>query len=60
MKLSRSWGQLGKIQDPRKNSTPTMAVGTIEARATLKSACGGGVLKMEAQKILFPLPRYVF
>jgi len=28
------------MQDPRRSSTPTMIVGTNEARGTRKSACG--------------------
>ena len=40
MNLSHPWGYLGKMQVLRRDSTPTMTDGTIEARATLKSACG--------------------
>ena len=38
--LFHPWGYLGKMQVLRRSSTPTMMDGMIEARATLKSACG--------------------
>ena len=38
--LSHPWGYLGKMQDPRRSSTPTMMVGMTEAWGTRKSACG--------------------